>query len=247
MISYFFLLQCLLYMNPNIGLRYDMITQSCLGFKSGCALQTCNRVCNIEVPTDDEINVIKSFFNEIPFTWAVDIHDDATRTVLEKNNLKYKGSFPAMLLDLAIIKDHNDENNFEIQHINLHETTELKLWASVFVRLFQINESELLKLLECFIERIPNALKLYLGYYQGAVASACMVIIHQEIAAMHWVGTLPEYRNRGLAFALSHKALNDAKDGGCKYAVLMSTAIAKKIYGHLGFEEYATYAMYGSL
>jgi ribosomal protein S18 acetylase RimI-like enzyme len=244
MIHYFFLLQCLLYMNPTIGLLYDMTTESCFGFKSDCALKTGNRVCNNGIPTDAEVEAIKTFFSQTPFTWAINTADDATRAVLEKNNLKLKGSFPAMLLELNDVNQNLDENSFEIKQVNLNKISDIRLWAAIFVQLFQISESELLKMLQVLAQRIPHPLKLYIGYYDEKAVSACMLIIHGEIATLHWVGTVQEYRGKGFASALSRKALVDAKNVGCKQAVLMSTPLVKQIYERLGFKEYAQYAMY---
>jgi hypothetical protein len=245
MINTILLLHYLLYMHPTIGLTYDVTTKNCFVFKSGSTIRSCNRVCHTAIPTDNEVQEIIAFFAEIPFTWVVDATDDAGIAMLEKNNLQHKASFPAMLLDLNDLAVHSFEDTI-IKEIDQNDTVDVATWISIVARSFPVPESELLKVIQVFKERIPSALRLYIGYYQENAVTAAMMIQHQETVTLHWISTLPEYRNKGLGCAITHKALLDAKNVGCNRAVLMSSVLGKRIYESIGFREYATYIMYGN-
>jgi len=233
-------------MNPTIDLHYDLITQHCLVFKSESSIRSSNRVCHTNIPTDDEIQTIKSFFGETPFTWAVNITDAESITTLEKNSLKHIASFPAMHFNLNDFDHYSQEDTFVIKEINLNNDTDITTWISIPAQSFQIAQPELLKVIHLFKKRIPHALKLYIGYDQDKIVAAGMMILHKETATLHWICTLPEYRNKGLGSAMTHKALIDAKKNGCTQAILLSSVLGKHVYERIGFKEYATYAMYGN-
>jgi GNAT superfamily N-acetyltransferase len=188
----------------------------------------------------------KIFFADVPFTWAIASSDHESIAVLEKNNMQHKGSFPAMMLDLDSLRSSSHEDEITIKKISLDNIEDVKKWILIVSQCFNAAEPELLKVIDLFKKQIPHSLKLYLGFYKENAVAASMVIQHQEIISLHWIGTLPEFRNRGLGFAITHKALLDAQDLGCKQAILLSSVLGKSLYEHIGFREYASYAMYGN-
>jgi hypothetical protein len=84
MYSTFVLLQYLLYLNPDIGLVGAYPTVHCQTFDSTSTIRPCNRVCHKELPSDFELEQIKLFFNNRPFSWAVDSRDTAFLVWAEK-------------------------------------------------------------------------------------------------------------------------------------------------------------------
>ena len=85
---------------------------------------------------------------------------------------------------------------------------------------------------------------LYIGYFQGIPAAVGMALNHGNIATLHWIGTLPEYRKKGLGTAITLKALHDLQAAGCTHALLLSSALGKPIYERMGFKQYMLYHMY---
>lgn len=244
--SYFLLLQYLLYMNPEIGLQIDHKTEHCLIFNSNSLIRSCNRVCNDGIPTDAEAAAIKSHFGPQPFTWAVDSTDIQTIAILEKNNLRAVGSFPAMIIDLKKVQATDYDREITIKEITDKNSERLK-WIEIVAASFNVSLIELTKFLDFFMAKLsPNILRLYVAYYNGHAAAASMTIQHGKIITMHWVATVPEFRNKGLGFAVSHKPLVDAKMHEAEQAVLLASAMGKPVYERIGFEQYAFYNVYAN-
>jgi ribosomal protein S18 acetylase RimI-like enzyme len=245
MVPYLLLLQYLLYMDPAIGLTFDAATNHCFLFTSGSIIRSCNRVCHNGRPTDAEIASIRSFFDQIPFTWVFEAADHESRMLLENHGLHHKASYPGMLRMLddlplcffneAIVIKELDVNSADVEH-----------WIMVVAQSFKIPHLELSKVINVLKQKIPHALKLYLGFYQENPAAAAMIIQHHDIISMHWIGTIPEFRNKGLGYAITLAALHDAKNAGCIQAVLMASPAGKPIYERLGFKEYTLYTIYGN-
>lgn len=245
MISNLLLLQYLLYMNPAIGLNFDLITEHCFLFDGKSQIRACNRVCSQGIPASDEIAKIKTQFNGKPFTWAVDSNDLELAKTLEQNNFTYLLSFPAMIIDLDSIAIHESDDAITIKEIS-NDSEELKKWIEIAAASFERSAIELEKFITHFKQIIhPNHLKLYLAYYHGQAASTAIVVHHGTVASIHWVGTSKEFRKKGLCYAISHNALCQARLEGVQQTVLLSSVHGKKIYERLGFKEYAFYHMYG--
>lgn len=231
-------------MNPSINLNFDLITENCFVFNNKSNLRSTNRVCNKATPIDQEIQTIKSFFGETPFTWVVDANDIESIKKLEQNNLQYKASYPAMSLNLSDLQAAEYPKEITIKTVDANDK---HLWIGIISKSFNYPEHELSKVANLFSKQISSEnLKMYLGYYNNQAAAACLVIKHEDIVTMHWVSTLPEMRNKGLGFAITIKALRDAKESGAREAILLSSVLGKPIYNRLGFQEYNLYKIYGN-
>lgn len=241
---YFLLLQYLLYMNPEIGLSIDK-TEHCLVFNSDSLIRSCNRVCNASIPTNEEVAAIKSYFGTLPFTWAVDSADIQTNALLAQNNLRLAGSFPAMIIDLKKVQTIDCDREITIKEITSIE--ERLKWVEIVAASFNVSPIELTKFLDLLWTTIsPGVLRLYVAYYNGQAAAASMTIQHGKTITIHWVSTIPEFRNKGLGFAVSHKPLVDAKMHEAEQAVLLASTLGKPVYERIGFEQYALYNMYAN-
>lgn len=245
MLNYFLLLQYLLYMDPKIGLEYAFKTQNCFVFTSENMIRSCNRVCHNSTPTDSEVQECKTFFKDIPFSWVMDSKDIESIKIIERNGVQYKDTFPAMLLDLDRICPVN-YNEIRVENICL-DSKAIECWLTIVSQAFKLPMNELLNFINLFKTKVtPNVLWLYLGYYKEKAVAASMMIRHQDIVSIHWVGTMPEFRKKGLGFAITHKGLLDAKARGIKQAILLSSNLGKPVYERLGFKEYALYKVYGN-
>lgn len=242
------LLQYLCFMNAGIGLTPAFTTQHCAVYDSDSTMRLCNGACNTAVPTSEKIKHIKSFFGKRPFTWIVDANDTQTRQALEKQKLFYMVAFPAMAMTLGSVQEQEYGADITVQTINAHDTDTIPQFIDLKMRAFTTTEpSEFCALMNLCLDHItPGAMTLYVGYYQGQPAAVGMTLQHDKTATLHWIGTLPEYRNKGLGYAIMHKALVTMQDAGCTQALLLATGSGKSLYERMGFIEYATYAMYGN-
>jgi predicted GNAT family acetyltransferase len=126
------------------------------------------------------------------------------------------------------------------------EPSDLETWIDIIVKSYGTNAAEFTKFIQYISDNAaPTALHFYTAYYQDIPAAASMVIRSGTTIALHWVGTLPEYRGKGLGYAVSHTPLIDAKHNHATHAVLFASTMGKPIYERLGFRKYALYDVYG--
>jgi len=84
----------------------------------------------------------------------------------------------------------------------------------------------------------------YLGLLDGRPVATAVLFKGTEAAGIYWVGTLPEFRGRGIATAMMNHMLSDAKESGYKVASLNSSPIGHPLYQKIGFIDYFTTNIY---
>lgn len=241
------LLHYLCFMNAGIGLTPAFTTQHCAVYDSGSTVRKCNGVSNDVMPTASEIERIKSFFGTRPFTWIVDAADAQTRQILETNKLYYMTEFPALSLELGSLQHQDYGPDIVVKTINAHTTGELPQITDIISRSFATDVSEFAEIIDVCISHVtPGVMNFYVGYYQGHPAAVGMTLQHDTTATLHWISTLPEFRHKGLGYAITHTALMTMQEAGCTQALLLATGSGKSLYERIGFKEYAQYAMYGN-
>ena len=121
---------------------------------------------------------------------------------------------------------------------------ELSNWSKIVSMVFHIKvDHELLEYL-----RFQDDVRFYLGIYNEKYVSALLLYLIPEVAGLHAVSTLPDYRNKNFALTMSNRALLDARDLGYKYGVLQASSMGQSIYKKLGFKKYCdiiTYSLSG--
>jgi predicted GNAT family acetyltransferase len=79
----------------------------------------------------------------------------------------------------------------------------------------------------------------------GQAASVALVITHGRVAGVEWVGTLPTFRGRGLAEAVSRAASNAGFDLGARIVALQGADDAARLYARIGYREVSRYRWFG--
>ncbi|MQG77709.1 MAG: GNAT family N-acetyltransferase [SAR202 cluster bacterium] len=79
---------------------------------------------------------------------------------------------------------------------------------------------------------------LYLGSFQGKPVSTSALFLGAGVAGIHGVTTLPDYRGKGIATAMTYPPLLAAREQGYRMGVLFSSEMAIDIYRKIGFQEY---------
>jgi GNAT superfamily N-acetyltransferase len=237
------LLPLLIYMDFGGNSTWDYTTEHCVALKSGALLRPCNRVYSQPGITAEEVAALKSFFGTVPFTWLVEKDDVASNTVLQEQGLRHLATFPAMSADITRVPCIAYAQEVSVREIE--SEFDLCAWLSIISQSYNYALPELSKAIRYFIDRGGRAVKLYLGLYEEKPVAASMLIQHGGVVSMHMVGTLPEYRGKGLGFAVTHAPLRDASAYGFTGALLLSSQAGESIYRRLGFKEYAVYHIYG--
>ena len=125
---------------------------------------------------------------------------------------------------------------------------EKELDASITFGFYERSRAELLKTVEQvdsdWVEFFEEGDRVFCAYLDGKVVSFCIVenmgahnINGQElkIGGPGCVGTLPEYRDRGIGLMMVKKATQILKDEGYDYSYIHYTSVAQW-YAKLGYE-----------
>ena len=93
-------------------------------------------------------------------------------------------------------------------------------------------------LIECdcgFDTSLPR--RYFIGSMDGVPASISGILLGKKVAGVYNVGTLPEFRMRGLGTALTLACLHEARSEGYNVGVLQSSRMASSVYKKIGFHE----------
>ncbi len=243
-------LQYLLYMNPDIGLAIDIQTDNLSILDSSSNMRSGNRIFHKHTITSEDIAFAKKHFNNRAFAWYVKTSDLDSINLLKQNNLKYQCSLPAMSINLNIIQNYEyDQKNITIEEISYDDPRVDSEWLVCIIQAiqtptFSVAADAFTKLIHRFATQGKNSIRFYLGLYQNKVVTAAMAIYHQDVISLHWVGTLPEFRGKGIGTAICYKIIKDAQNAGYQEAILLATEMGEPLYKKLGFDEYALYQVY---
>ncbi len=140
-----------------------------------------------------------------------------------------------------------EEMLLRLEEFDTHKY-EKKLDTSITFGFFEGNRAELLKVVEQvdsdWAEFFGGEDRVFCGYHNGKVVSFCHVnnigtyeVNGQKlkIGGPGCVGTLPEYRDKGIGLIMVKKATQILKDEGYDYSYIHYTYVAQW-YAKLGYE-----------
>lgn len=82
----------------------------------------------------------------------------------------------------------------------------------------------------------PNT-TLFLHRINQKPVAAAMTFIDSDVAGIHMVGVLPEYRRQGIARKVMDAVLFFIGEAGTRYCTLQASPFGRKLYLELGFKE----------
>lgn len=153
---------------------------------------------------------------------------------------------PGMVLDLAELgPEPPAPEGFTIEAVT--DGAALERWAHACVEGFEMPafvEAPLLETLRA-IDQTPDApMRHYLGLLDGAPAAAATVSFGAGVAGVYNVATVPSARRRGIGRAITHRALEEGRRAGYRYAVLQASPEGAPLYREMGFREVCTIDTY---
>ena len=86
--------------------------------------------------------------------------------------------------------------------------------------------------------------RVYLGLLDGEPAGTTILVTGGGVAGIYGVAVRPEARRRGVAGALTTRALLDAAEMGYRIGTLRASDMGQAVYERLGFETYCTIPQY---
>jgi predicted acetyltransferase len=69
----------------------------------------------------------------------------------------------------------------------------------------------------------------------GRPVATSFLLVTGDVAGVHIVGTLPEYRRRGIGAAMTQRCVDDGWSYGCTVSALQSSSSGYPVYERLGY------------
>ncbi len=108
------------------------------------------------------------------------------------------------------------------------------VWADIMCRSFEFPDD--VGALGRGVLNIPEV-RLYLAYVDGAPAGTALLYSRYGLGCVDFIGTLPQYRRRGVASAVTARAVADSRSMGNRWTGLevVAGSAAERVYRRIGF------------
>jgi GNAT superfamily N-acetyltransferase len=184
--------------------------------------------------------LLERFPDGTPILWVVTPPSDIT-VALEDRGFTVE-SMPGMTVDLAALSPRELPAGVDIRAVDddpelLELTTEIAFTTNGFP------PTAVPPILDA-IGRVRDRLEFttFLASVDGVPAAASALVVTDHVAGIFNVGTLPEFRRRGLGGLVSLAALEAGKKRGCTMGALQASQQALGVYRAIGFEECCRFA-----
>jgi ribosomal protein S18 acetylase RimI-like enzyme len=90
-----------------------------------------------------------------------------------------------------------------------------------------------------------SKIRLYLGSHNGSSVSCGIIFLDEnKVSGIHMIGTIPEYRGRGLGKIMTTKLICEAFNNRSNTVVLVASESGERIYSKMGFKVDGTLSSY---
>lgn len=185
-----------------------------------------------ELASDDNVaeKISKDFIkSDLPNSISL-MEDISLETQLLNNDFVLKSTVKGMYLDVSRERKLQDSYD-SIERVD--SIQKAVIFAEIASKSFGY------ELLSSTIIPLINAsrLKLFIGKHGGKYVSCGMVHLDSnDISGLHMIGTLPEYRGKGLGKVMTGKLMYEAHKNESNQVVLVASIAGERIYSKLGFK-----------
>ncbi|MEU1371549.1 GNAT family N-acetyltransferase [Streptomyces sp. NPDC005803] len=214
-------------------------------FRSGVADAQLNGVVSFGgARVAEELPEIEQALSGLPWLWWVGPDsDDTTAADLADHGYEEIGSMPVMAIALDSVRSVPPPAGLEIRKVKC--AADLTDWVHCYTAAFGIQAPpEDIERLESARSETSDILVRFSGYVDGRLVGTAALYHHEEIAGIYVVGTLKEYRGRGIGAALTAAALNEGRERGMRTGSLQASRMGTPVYERMGFEEVARYRLF---
>lgn len=173
----------------------------------------------------------------------------ATRPLTLESRLEaygfHRGIVPGMALDLQELKQSPLVPGLVIERVDNPKS--LRHWCDIVANGFGMSSEGADGWFDIYsglgyVNHLP--LRLYVGYLGDVPVGSSALYLSSGVAGIYSIATLPEYRRRGIAAAMTSLPLVEAKQMGYRAAVLQSSDMGFKIYESLGFRQFCDIGLF---
>ena len=165
--------------------------------------------------------------------------DELAEKLLLIHNFEKTSVVKGMFLNIS--REHQPKDNFPtIQRVD----TKSKAieFANVAAKSFgyEIYPKTIISLLN-----FDSKIRLYLGSHNGSSVSCGIIFLDEnKVSGIHMIGTIPEYRGRGLGKIMTTKLICEAFNNRSNTVVLVASESGERIYSKMGFKVDGTLSSY---
>jgi hypothetical protein len=174
-----------------------------LASNTGSNLSLANRVFIPSNICPNDFNMLKVYYGSLDFTfWVCQTNDMANQYLLE-SGAELVATYPMMRADLKNISPAHPDSRIKIQQLFLEKDI-LNIWAPLVIDAYKkINLSEFQKFIAYLLSTSASSnLRFYIGLYCDTPCATSMIGLRDGVVDLHWVGTSPDYRKKGMGYAI---------------------------------------------
>lgn len=201
-----------------------------------------------EENTYPAIEMITNFYKtrHAPFSWWTDPASEPPnfQKALRAFGGEFHGNFDGMILEFdALTRIIQEPSELAINLVSSNE--DLNAFIDVLIQSYEAEAGVASAVKTLLMEAgLEFPVFHFLGKIAGIPVSVGSLFIHDGMAGIYHVGTIPSVRKKGFATAIMREALKVAHFHGCKSSFLTSTPMANNIYSGLGYKTTASFRFY---
>jgi len=145
-------------------------------------------------------------------------------------------AMPGMAIDLKIVESEPLPSGLDIRRAE--DMKSLRTCGKTVTKGFEF-PGDLAEGFRGLIEGygISTRHRWFLGIWKGRPVAASLLVLHEDVASIYCVATVPEARGMGIGTAITREPLLEAKNAGYNVAVLEASEMGLPVYEKLGFKE----------
>ncbi len=166
-------------------------------------------------------------------------------THLRAKGLDHLLVVPGMAMDLHDLPDEPLPAALTIEEVE--DRPGLETCVRIFAAAFEIAEPLVPRLVDIELGMPPDHREhsaAYVGRLAGRPVASSVRFESAGVAGLYFVATLPAARGRGIARAMTVRALQAARARGFRIGTLQATAMGRPVYRRLGFREVSRFEIY---
>ena len=219
-------------------------------FSSGLPMALLNGVLGPRFGSSDfseRAEVAMSHFKNtgLPMRWV--LGPSSTPSELDdfllRQGLVSEWRTPGMAIDLRTVNSEPLPSGLEIQQVEDRES--LRTCSDTMADGFEIPgniRDGWRELIDSY--GMSSTRRWFLGLLNGKPVAVSLLVLHEDVAGVYNIATIPEARRKGIGTAITREPLQIAKNAGYKVAVLEASEMGLPTYRRLGFRELCEFRTY---
>ena len=231
----------------------QVVSPSIVACKTGSLLATANRAIVGNAVTSADLAALDQFYAGTPYVVWVSTADTGAKAQVVQSGLSLKISYPVMGITMDRLRSKPVDEHMLVRPVASDDEI-FNAWIPLIAKNYfpQLGEGEQKKYSEQFAvfirylqQNLPRQdLSFYLGLIDNVPVATSLFVRNSGFVGVHWVGTLPAFRNRGMGYVVTNLSLQTFKAQRVETALLFASPSGFPVYERMGFERLVDYEVY---